>query len=1371
MKVKVVSAIILMAIMILPLAGGIVYAAGLNGKPSSSEIQLTPRSATLEKIDKKLLDPETYGRFSLDKVLSVETLPPAKSLAVAAPFKDKARVTIVFMGGEEQLNELSSLVDRVISVWKPGAFGIMSAFIDKDDAELLASKPYVLKVEAQEFIIDTLQPAPTEFETRTLPLAPSAEPAGYKAVEYMGAKAVWENYGYTGAGVKVAVVDTGVDLGSSDLEAGAIARDEYGVPLIFDADQLGFVLTLNDVTVDGNTITVQPFYIGSYSGVLFFFDGAFYITNSSYMFIYDFGSGNYFYYEWPVVGATFEIPADQINTSVPIHFGLVNQIYFYPGGAPLYIDFTAPAIIVDSMDEDSLYDTVYIDLSSVYFMFMTGLNYLGYTDSTPTTDLFDYSFADEAPVFYGDETVARDFDGDGINDFSMGALAGAFYDVYGLFGDVYNFDWLSDWEPGSYVVPGLDSYYGMWFDLVFDFHGHGTSCAHVIGSRGVIQRNLGYTTTTLPGVAPGAQMGGAIALWSGDVVVAQLWLSGFDMADPSTFTWVYTGRHKADVISNSWGSSYLLINGYASDADPSSLFENFITTATGTVIVHAAGNGGPGWGSMTMPGAASFVITAGASTIFAYRPYYGYVPGGWGQVIAWSDRGPTQFGYPKPDIVNFGAYAWAGARPIDGLGDGAWGYDLFGGTSEATPMTAGAVAIIIQALRDKGFDTDPFLVKAVLKNSADSLGYDAFSQGSGQVNVLKAVEMILNGGVIAYSHESSMNVLANFDETMAVFLGVDLDMVYSIFGEAYDAAVYTKPLLPGEKTTHKLTLKNLGGSEEVEVELKAVHHVLKSRKPAAAFLDIVDAYVYLPGVGVVPASNYVFLAGSKLFIDVSNLTFVGSRIMIPLKHEALKGDFHEITAVMPIEYFDPDPRGDSLTMPMFYYFSVELAVWFDLTGDGVIQPFELSRVQADFRQGNVFHVQVGDAEQAIKRAAEAVAEYFGLDPESLEDIARFVVDIRPIYNFWSGSGVQPMPLDMFLDTYKLKKWKWISVPKEVEFEGTTQVTLKIRVPKHADPGIYEGFIVVEQESGDKEFTSWIPVSIPVAKKVKAEGTFTLEGRSQPYPYDNYRFKGALDNSWRPEVGDWRVYPVVIDNSDMKAVAVGVEVSWDDTFSEYDAGLIGAGINFWGVVDYAFLAYIDAAVLGAKMTFPTYRVFRQYRIVFGYFDYPEPGKAAFHAPLDPTRGTDVYWLVVHQTIASGHEPEEEVSIKLTFNGLRDNMVSVEAGTTATETLELYATGMGDVWLFPDYIFVIPLEGQANLPTVSTNMYLGSGDLLPIEVTVNATNADEGLYLVLEPLEATTWTIILGVGLPESAGGQLLLYYDTLHTWLAFYVEVE
>jgi len=43
------------------------------------------------------------------------------------------------------------------------------------------------------------------------------EPNLYAVVEVIGASRVWEEYGITGEGVKVAVVDTGVDYGIADL--------------------------------------------------------------------------------------------------------------------------------------------------------------------------------------------------------------------------------------------------------------------------------------------------------------------------------------------------------------------------------------------------------------------------------------------------------------------------------------------------------------------------------------------------------------------------------------------------------------------------------------------------------------------------------------------------------------------------------------------------------------------------------------------------------------------------------------------------------------------------------------------------------------------------------------------------------------------------------------------------------------------------------------------------------------------------------------------------------------------------------------------------------------------------------------------------
>ena len=156
----------------------------------------------------------------------------------------------------------------------------------------------------------------------------------------------------------------------------------------------------------------------------------------------------------------------------------------------------------------------------------------------------------------------------------------------------------------------------------------------------------------------------------------------------------------------------------------------------GIVIVQGGGNGGYGFGTITSPGAAVGAITVGAATSGHFWlalgiPLYGFR---WDDIISWSLRGPTPAGYVKPDVVNIGAFGIA-AYPV-GLN---WG--IFGGTSQATPLTAGVVALVLSAVADRvdPAAVDPFLVRQFITSTAVDIGYTPFTAGHGFVNATAAV--------------------------------------------------------------------------------------------------------------------------------------------------------------------------------------------------------------------------------------------------------------------------------------------------------------------------------------------------------------------------------------------------------------------------------------------------------------------------------------------------------------------------------------------------------------------------------------------------------------------------------------------------------
>lgn len=69
-------------------------------------------------------------------------------------------------------------------------------------------------------------------------------------------------------------------------------------------------------------------------------------------------------------------------------------------------------------------------------------------------------------------------------------------------------------------------------------------------------------------------------------------------------------------------------------------------------------------------------------------------------------------------------------------------FQLFGGTSQASPLTAGAAALVIQAYKQAhhGAKPSPSLVKSILTGTAQDLNHPADQQGAGEVDALAAVQ-------------------------------------------------------------------------------------------------------------------------------------------------------------------------------------------------------------------------------------------------------------------------------------------------------------------------------------------------------------------------------------------------------------------------------------------------------------------------------------------------------------------------------------------------------------------------------------------------------------------------------------------------------
>ena len=244
----------------------------------------------------------------------------------------------------------------------------------------------------------------------------------------------------------------------------------------------------------------------------------------------------------------------------------------------------------------------------------------------------------------------------------------------------------------------------------YDDNGHGTFCAGCIAGSGYASEGQ------YEGIAPQANLimikaldengGGSIS----DVLRAMQWV-----ADNQE-------KYKIRVLSMSLGIE-------ASDFDPR---QNTLSQAAealwrrGIVVVAAAGNSGPKKGTINSPGTAPSVITVGAVNDRNESM----------DIAKFSSRGTESM--KKPDLVAPGVEVTAAEADTSyKKGDRKKnGYVTLSGTSVATPIVAGAIALMLE----KNPQLTPDQVKQLLLKSCVSLQTDVQSQGAGVMHVDKAVE-------------------------------------------------------------------------------------------------------------------------------------------------------------------------------------------------------------------------------------------------------------------------------------------------------------------------------------------------------------------------------------------------------------------------------------------------------------------------------------------------------------------------------------------------------------------------------------------------------------------------------------------------------
>ncbi len=232
-------------------------------------------------------------------------------------------------------------------------------------------------------------------------------------------------------------------------------------------------------------------------------------------------------------------------------------------------------------------------------------------------------------------------------------------------------------------------------NLPYDDNGHGTHVAGILCGDGRMSRGK------YRGVAPECKLAA--------VKVLDRYGKGVKEDLLQAFRWILKNYQRLGIriVNISVGTTYktrddhdLLIRGVEELWDE------------GLVVVAAAGNLGPGPGTITAPGSSRKVITVGSSDLLK-------------GTSAVSGCGPTQDCVCKPDLVAPGNRIISCAAGVEKP------YGIKSGTSMSTPLVSGGIALALEK--------DPLLtnveIKMMLRDSAEDMGLSGNQQGWGKFHL------------------------------------------------------------------------------------------------------------------------------------------------------------------------------------------------------------------------------------------------------------------------------------------------------------------------------------------------------------------------------------------------------------------------------------------------------------------------------------------------------------------------------------------------------------------------------------------------------------------------------------------------------------
>jgi hypothetical protein len=921
-----------------------------------------------------------------------------------------------------------------------------------------------------------------------------AAATGWYENDTQGVRETWNTLGVTGTGVAIAVLDSGVDFGNPAL-AGRYA--------------------VQPATLSGTQV---------YTGWPIAFDDR---SLSSYLDRPEL--------PWPVnwgwyINASHEITGTGQFTFT--HLLSPTQVYTAPGTSlsghylvglhPDSMLNNAPVLVVDK-NISGVYDAVYVDLNS---------------DGT-----FETQMDKDNPV------GTLDLTGDSVPDVSAGMLY-----------------WIAD---GANPPPGAEAVYGpgapvpaagalmaFMIDSTSESGGgHGTMCAGTAAGYddgGVFVPNSKVASFYNPatygplvqGPAPGAKViamgnvyapGGSMDSWYLFTVMGYDGVAG--TGDEPQIVTLSFGSGEVDNDVWDWESRYLTAL-------------NLTYGAGSPLFIQSAGNGGPGYGTLIPPKAATGLIVGGSVQYGAYNAWgiseTVSLPSrvNTGDAAPFSDRGPGADGTRTVDVVANGMLG-TGAYPLNSpyIPDGTHGYVHWRGTSRSAPVVGGMAALAAQGFYQANgrFPTYQELHR-LLSNGARDLGYDPLVQGAGQANAFRATQL----------------ALAQYGVTIDPPLAVAGDFR----GERYPS--FAAGLSRGQAQTLTFTVTN-SSAVPITVEMDARHLVQVARYTAT--IDTLHDTATNYGNG---APDYA--------LDLTG--WVTSHPDADLMVVRMTESFEHFDTVPPTP---PSPRNSWRLMIYNWWDDAgggDGAWWHDQNSDGRVDwPGEIDGgdewmrfSHSDFGTGSIY----SNGTQQEVRVGRPYARSIAAGSDGIWAGAAHIT---------RSGGDNSTALAIEAIFYRRTGWPEVTLSTDsLTLAAGTQATFgaTVSVPLDAAYGLHQGVVVVTDTGRTDVDPTYRPheTVIPLTWQAwpDAETGFTLGGASRAgTPYDNGWIGGGF--GWGvKESGDWRFYGFDIQDPPAGSIIL-MHNAWEDAPTDIDTLIFGPTADEFSTANPAWFGPHDLDRVG------------------------------------------------------------------------------------------------------------------------------------------------------------------------------------------------